>query len=262
MSDVNDESIITESFEAVSLQSLRLRRNINGGEEPHVNEPEEKKEHEHGEQEEEVDEQEEEVDEQEEEEVGEQEVEEGEEEPRDQYPTPVGVIKALLLVIGGFIHEAIHASGGLPVFDPASGFGTIHQVLYDWANIPVIEQDKFGPEPKDYLTTMDPRYSFLITHAPTWLKFAFLEKAFLSGKPFAILLPILSLATVTASLLFERYPMTIYLFRRNVLLNIDGERKPYHMAWYVGNLGEKEEFTKLFYIDSVDIEDEIEDEDI
>ena len=79
MSDTNDESIITESFDVISLQSLRHNAQVEELTADEVEEPT---------------------------------VVDAPGPPRDQYPTPVGDIKALLLAISGFTHEAFHASGG------------------------------------------------------------------------------------------------------------------------------------------------------
>ncbi len=129
-------------------------------------------------------------------------------------------------------------------------------------NFPVIEEDKFSSYvqvKKDYLTSIDPSYSFLITHPPLPNKYLFLEKAFKSGKPFAMLLPILTMSTIVGSRLFEAYPLVILAFRRNVVFEINERTTHFHMAWFCGNMGEKSTFFNMAYIDSVD---ETDDEDI
>ena len=119
----------------------------------------------------------------------------------------------------------------------------------------MVESDKYSSyieEKQDYLTAIDPPYSFLITHAPLPLKFQFLRKAFLQGHPFAMLIPGLSVYSIIASRLFETYPVAILAFRRNVVFEINGSKVHFHMAWIIGNLGERSRFISFGYIDSVD----------
>ena len=148
---------------------------------------------------------------------------------------------------------------GLPVFEPACGMGNISNVLREnpFYKFNVVVQDlytSFVTEHKDYLTTLDPLYSFLITNPPFCLKFEFLEKAFLSERPFAMILPILCYFTVRGSALFEKYPLAIFAFRRNVVFEHNGRKTAYSgMAWFVGNLGEKKDFATIQYIDALDL---------
>lgn len=126
----------------------------------------------------------------------------------------------------------------------------------------VVESDKYSSyvqDKKDYLTSIDPPYSFLITHAPLPLKFDFLRKAFLRRIAFAMLIPGLSVYSIIASRMFEAYPVAILAFRRNVVFEINGSTAHFHMAWIIGNIGERQRFISFGYIDSVG--DEIEDDD-
>lgn len=155
---------------------------------------------------------------------------------------------------------------GLPIFEPACGMGHISEVFRDnpYFQFDVIVQDlytSFVTEHKDYLSTLDPLYSFLITNPPFCLKFEFLEKAFLSGKPFAMLLPIACYFTVRGSALFEEFPLAIFAFRRDVVFEHNGEKIAYNgMAWFVGNLGDKVDYATIRYIDSLDKKQDDDDE--
>jgi hypothetical protein len=69
----------------------------------------------------------------------------------------------------------------------------------------IIARDLYeAPEKHDYLVADDPEYDILITNPPyaqhetlkKGLKYLFLEKAIKSKKPFALLLPVISTATV------------------------------------------------------------------
>jgi len=92
------------------------------------------------------------------------------------------------------------------------------------------------------------------------LKFEFLEKAFLSGKPFAMLLPFACYFTDRGSALFERYPLAIFAFRRNVVFEHEGKRSAYTgMAWFVGNIGELQDHATIRYIDSLNPEEDEDD---
>ena len=140
--------------------------------------------------------------------------------------------------------------------------GNISNVLREnpYHKFKVVVQDlytSFVTEHKDYLTTLDPLYSFLITNPPFCLKYELLEKAFLSGKPFAMLLPIACYFTVRGSVLFEQYPLAIFAFRRNVVLEHDGRKTAYSgMAWFVGNLGDKMDYATIRYIDTLDLKED------
>ena len=156
-------------------------------------------------------------------------------------------------------HKFLFVDTGLPLFEPACGMGHISNVLQNnpFFQFSVIVQDlftSFVTEHLDYLKTADPSYSFLITNPPFCLKYEFLEKAFLSGKPFAMLLPIACYFTVRGSALFEKYPLAIFAFRRNVVFEHNGRKTAYNgMAWFVGNMGDKQDFATIRYIDTLDL---------
>lgn len=93
----------------------------------------------------------------------------------------------------------------------------------------------------------------LITHAPCEGKYDFMKKAFESGKPCAIFLPMLTMCTVKGSELIKRFPVTILPFARNVMFVINGRRVGFHMAWFCGNMGPMHEFINMKYLDISDI---------
>ena len=124
----------------------------------------------------------------------------------------------------------------------------------------VIEEDKFSnyvTNNKDYLTEDDPDYSMLITNPPFKYKFPFLEKAFKSGKPFAMLLPIT--CTAIGSSLFETYPLSVFAFRRQIPFEHDGAISMFKdMAWFVENLFPKHgDYIQFSYIDNTTPDDVI-----
>lgn len=143
----------------------------------------------------------------------------------------------------------------MPIFEPACGDGRISKVLKHMGYA-VIEQDLYSDYVSvhiDYLTSTDPAHCFLITNPPFILKFLFLKKAFESGIPFAMLLPITCFTTVLGSELFEKYSLKVYAFRRCVQFTHDGQESGFtDMAWFVGNIGEKKPFFELYYIDNLD----------
>jgi len=154
---------------------------------------------------------------------------------------------------------------GLPIFEPSCGMGHISNVLQNnpFFQFSVVVQDlftSFVTEHKDYLSTADPLYSFLITNPPFCLKYEFLLKAFQSGKPFAMLLPLLCYTTVKGSKLFENYPLAIFAFRRNVVFEHEGRKTAYSgMAWFVGNMGPQKDYVRIQYIDNLDPTDDSDD---
>ena len=68
--------------------------------------------------------------------------------------------------------------------------------------------------------------------------------------------------------MFENYQLRIYAFRRNVkfITNVEqGTTSAFGcMAWFVGNVGAKEDFIAVKYIDNEDIHNEnhVNDDDI
>jgi hypothetical protein len=147
----------------------------------------------------------------------------------------------------------------LPVFEPACGLGHISKVVREYG-YNVIEQDLYTDyvsQHIDYLNSIDPLYGILITTPPASRMFEFLFKAFLSGKPFAMLLSIKAYFTVTGSSMFEEYPLAILAFRRNIVFQHNG--RPTHvsgMAWFIGNMTPKSDYNgvvQMKYIDMLNV---------
>lgn len=56
--------------------------------------------------------------------------------------------------------------------------------------------------------------------------------------------------------MFEKYPLAIFGFRRNVVFDHNGRKTAYNgMAWFVGNLSVKESYARLQYVDSLELTD-------
>ena len=103
----------------------------------------------------------------------------------------------------------------------------------------------------------DPEYSVLITNPPFKYKYQFLEKAFKSGKPFAMILLITCLCTVVGSALFEHYPLSVFSFCKQVPFDHDGTLPMFKdIAWFVDNLFPKHgDFIPFSYIDNIESDD-------
>ena len=88
----------------------------------------------------------------------------------------------------------------------------------------------------------------MISHPSPSLKWKFLENAFESGRPFALFLPFLTLASIQARELFTQYSMTVLVFSRNVTFHINGNNERYHMDWFCGKVGGDNHYVKLIYL--------------
>jgi hypothetical protein len=145
---------------------------------------------------------------------------------------------------------------GLGLLEPACGNGNISNVLQR-LGFDVYEQDLYGDyvqTHQDYLTTTDPEHCCQISNPPYGnMKYLFLKKAFEANRPFAYLLSMDIFTTVMGSEMFEKYPLRIYAFRRNIKFDHDGQESKFaNMAWFIGNWGVKRQFVELYYIDSLD----------
>ena len=132
--------------------------------------------------------------------------------------------------IGYEIYEPFCGEGHISKFFKEHGFKVIEYDLYS----------DYATQKVDYTKSLDPPYGFLVTnpsYAPE-VKWPSIEKAALSGKPYAMLLSMNILGSIIGSKIFEQYPVSIYMFRRGLKFERpDGSTVVFtNMAWFVGNV--------------------------
>eukprot|EP01036_Dinobryon_divergens_P036305 gene36305-47245_t len=130
--------------------------------------------------------------------------------PADQFFTPPNAIIPIINFIAEFKDKV--------VFEPSCGQGHIANVLMEQGFHTIIQRDLYTvPEHHDdYLNTEDPDYDILITNPPFCCKYEFLEKAYASKKPFAMLLPMDTFTTLHGHNIFSVHGVFIGAFYRRV----------------------------------------------
>ena len=127
-------------------------------------------------------------------------------------------------------------------YDPAAASGRIKKFFrsYQWVLHDLYPVEGVSTEPIDYLTSTFDEYDCLVTNPPFSLATEFLKKAYLSGKPFALLLPdyIIYNRTITKLLTyFGFHKITLTTRPKFVLPN--GKFFSFHglttVSWYCGN---------------------------
>jgi len=88
----------------------------------------------------------------------------------------------------------------------------------------------------DYLKDKIPDdFDVLITNPPYSKKDAFLEKAYLDGRPFAMLLPVTALQGIKRNALFKKYGVEILVLNKRV--DFTGKGSPHFgVAWFCRGL--------------------------
>lgn len=95
----------------------------------------------------------------------------------------------------------------LTVWEAACGEGLLVDALYDSDFLAVVDTDILTG--KNFFEFEPDQWDILITNPPFSAKFKWLERAYLLGKPFALLLPVETLGAVTAQRLMQQYGFEI-----------------------------------------------------
>ena len=149
--------------------------------------------------------------------------------PADQYFTPPESVVPLFNLIDKGTYKT--------VFEPCCGKNHIVKLLEEHG-FEVIARDKFTMEiSHDYLIEEDPEYDVLITNPPFASKYEFLEKAYQTKKPFAMLLPFDTLTSKRGHDIFQKYGVAVGVFYKRVEFEREDESKvnTCPTAWFFGN---------------------------
>lgn len=167
--------------------------------------------------------------------------------------TPEGAIIPMIDILTPFL-EDLTKGKELPILEPFCGAGHISRVLRS-RGYKVVEQDPYSDYVSiktDYLATNDPvECAFTFSFPPDVNIFLILRKAFEKRKPFAFFMHHSCLTTPEGAELFEKYPVTVFAFRRGINF-IKPDRSTTiitGMSWFVGNLGNRHEYIEFRYLD-------------
>jgi hypothetical protein len=151
----------------------------------------------------------------------------------DLYETPYKTILPLLNnVFGNILPEQAKK---IIIYEPACGNGAISSV-FQGRGFQVIASDlNFGENRSDYLTSEAPEYNVLITNPPFTLGVEFLKKAYESGKPFCLLLPVEYLSRKKSSALFFKHGIEVGLVKKHPFLHDGKHVQVPATAWFVWN---------------------------
>ena len=173
---------------------------------------------------------------------------------------PEGAIIPMLDILNPFL-EKMTKGKELSILEPFCGTGQISRVLRS-RGYKVVEQDPYSDFVSiktDYLATNDPvDCAFTFSFPPDFNIFLILRKAFEKRKPFAFFIHHSYLTTPEGAELFEKYPLTVFAFRRGVKF-VKPDRTTSvitGMAWFVGNLGNRHEYIEFRYLDKALVTDE------
>lgn len=126
------------------------------------------------------------------------------------------------------------------IYDPCCGTMSMVDELRSMGFKDVIYDDLYTiPEkPVDFLTSTIPECGFMIINPPYCLKFQFLERAFDSGIPFAMLLPTQILSTnSTSRLMNDRNDVAMLIpVPRPTFTKPDGSKLSLECVWILGNI--------------------------
>jgi len=86
-------------------------------------------------------------------------------------------------------------------------------------------------------------YQVQVTNPPFSLKFKWLERAYEIGEPFAFLLPINTLGTVTAQKMFEKHGISVLLLDKRIDFKMpfkgwEGGGAQFSTAWFMWKLAD------------------------
>jgi hypothetical protein len=138
---------------------------------------------------------------------------------------------------------------GWNIWEPAAGEGYLEGALYD---------SGFSVIPSDILTGQNffefepDSWDCLITNPPFSVKYKWLERCYQLGKPFALLMPVETLGTKSAAVLFEEFGTEIIFVRPRINFKMpnkgwDGGGAQFPVAWYTWklNIGRAMIFAKI-----------------
>jgi hypothetical protein len=150
--------------------------------------------------------------------------------PQDLYQTPRSAVSLLDEALAGF--------KGKVIYEPFNGGGAISSYLEE-RGFTVVKRDLYTMEDKDdYLTSIDPVYDILISNPPFCIKHEVFEKAFKSGNPFILLLPIQFLTAKRSYDNIKLCEIDIIIFNPNVKFLHDGQHiQVGESAWMLFNIG-------------------------
>lgn len=173
---------------------------------------------------------------------------------------PEGAITPMVDILQPWLEDFTKGKE-LPILEPFCGAGHISRVLKS-RGYKVVEQDPYSDYVSiktDYLATNAPaNCAFTFSFPPDLNIFLILRKAFEEGKPFAFFIHHSYLTTPEGAELFEKYPLTVFAFRRGVKF-IKPDRSTSvitGMAWFVGNVGSRHGYIEFRYLDKVLATDE------
>lgn len=145
---------------------------------------------------------------------------------------------------------------GWNIWEPAAGEGYLEGALYD---------SGFSVTPSDILTGQNffefepERWDCLVTNPPFSVKYKFLERCYQLGKPFALLMPVETLGTESAAVLFEQYGIEVIFIRPRINFKMpnkgwEGGGAQFPVAWFTWGLeiGRAISFVKVVPDDSID----------
>jgi hypothetical protein len=123
------------------------------------------------------------------------------------------------------------------IWEPAAGEGLMAGVLR--TRFPVVATDILGGV--DFFDSEPARWDVLVTNPPYTLKYQWLERCYLLGKPFALLMPVEVLGASRAQNLFQRYGVEILFLNRRVdfkmpVRGYDGSGAQFPVAWFTYGL--------------------------
>ncbi len=126
------------------------------------------------------------------------------------------------------------------VWEPAAGEGYLVKALKEkrfavWEGDVLTGEDYFKQECEDY--------EVQVTNPPFSMKFKWLQRAFDLDNPFALLLPINTLGTVTAQKMFEKYGISVLLLDKRIdfkmpFMGWDGQGAQFSVAWFMWKLAD------------------------
>lgn len=128
--------------------------------------------------------------------------------PFDYCLTPPYALDPLLPYLGWSLPSTI--------WEPAAGEGLLVEGLYDagWTEEHVIGTDILTGH--NFFEYQPDKWEVIVTNPPFSLKFEWLERCYALGKPFALLLPVEVLGTVTAQALMQKHGFEIMLLDSRV----------------------------------------------
>lgn len=123
----------------------------------------------------------------------------------DDYQTPPIALKPLLPYL----------NPEWRIWEPASGYGYLSSHL-ESLGFSVFASDLNQEPSLDFLTWTPTFFDCIITNPPFSIKQKFLERAYMLGKPFALLLPLTTLETRKRQDLFRKFGVEIIFFDKRI----------------------------------------------